>query len=158
VLLIIYITMSTKEYLNSLFQRLKFFFLDRHLSNLRICRPSFMILDPTRLTLTCLWVNSPTCWENDLHFPSLTVGPTCLYSNPFSFVGSHFSCYTLCLLKREGDFGPLTERGVCERRKRRRRKAAVSFLELPSRFRQVLRSTSICGPIELKFCGDVHDT
>jgi hypothetical protein len=44
------------------------------------------------------------------------------------------------------------------KKEKKKKKSCRQFLEFLSKFDQLLRSMSVCGPIELKFCVDVHDT
>jgi hypothetical protein len=64
---------------------------------------------------------------------------------------------TLCCCKEMGEIRKQRkkERAAAAARERERKSEFWNFL---SSLDQLLRSTSICGPIELKFCRVVHDT
>jgi hypothetical protein len=59
------------------------------------------------------------------------------------------------LLQRREKSEQEKERAAAAARERERKSEFWNFL---SSLDQLLRTTSICGPIELKFCRVVHDT
>jgi hypothetical protein len=61
----------------------------------------------------------------------------------------------LLLQREEKNQNKKKERAAAAARERERKSEFWNFL---SSLDQLLRSTSICGPIELKFCRVVHDT